>query len=138
MESDNVAKLRHVYRRWHDTRGGSVQDWLDVMADDATLRSLSGGADEMPYTAARSGKDGVAAYFAGLAVDWEMIHYTADEFIEQGDRVVVLGTCAFRFRKTGKVVESPKVDVFRFRDGKVVEAVEFFDTARAHAATRPD
>jgi ketosteroid isomerase-like protein len=35
-------------------------------------------------------------------------------------------------------VESRKADFFRFRDGLVVEVVEFFDTAQAHAATRPD
>jgi ketosteroid isomerase-like protein len=42
------------------------------------------------------------------------------------------------YRKTGIVVESPKADVFRFRDGLIVEFFEFFDTARALAATRSD
>ena len=70
--------------------------------------------------------------------DWELIHFTPEEFIADGDRVVVLSSVAFRFRATGKVAESPKADVFRFRDGKIVEFFEFFDTARAFAATRAD
>ncbi|MGL4462541.1 MAG: nuclear transport factor 2 family protein [Planctomycetia bacterium] len=45
---------------------------------------------------------------------------------------------AYRHRETGKIAESPKADVVRFRDGQIVEFFEFFDTARALAATRPD
>jgi hypothetical protein len=135
---ENAAKLRHAYRQWHDTRGGSAQVWLDLMADDVRMRSITDGASGMEFTRANAGKAAAAGYFAGLAADWEMIHFNADEFIAQGDRVVVLSLVAFRYRKTGKVAESPKADVFRFRDGKIIEFFEFFDTAGALAATRPD
>jgi ketosteroid isomerase-like protein len=135
---DNVGKLRQAYQLWHDTRGGSAQHWLDLMADDVRMRSLTAGTPEMAFTKANHGKDEAARYFAGLAADWEMVHFTPAEFIAQGDRVVVLSTCAFRHRQTGKVAESPKADVFRFRGGRIVEFFEFFDTARALAATRPD
>ena len=58
-----------------------------------------------------------------------------DEYIAQGDRVVVIGRMAWRNRATGKVAETPKLDVWRLRDGKAVDFVEFYDTARAAAAT---
>jgi ketosteroid isomerase-like protein len=135
---DNVAELRAAYQLWNDTRGGSADHWLGLMADDVNTRSVSDGAPPMEFTRAKSGKAQMAEYFAGLAADWEMIHFTPGEFIAAGDRVVVLSAVAFRFRKTGKVAESPKADVFRFRDGKIVEFVEFFDTARAFAAAQPD
>jgi ketosteroid isomerase-like protein len=135
---DNVGKLRRAYQFWHDTRGGSAQHWLNLMADDVKVRSITAGAPGVAFTKANDGKAEAAQYFAGLAADWEMIHFTPTEFIAQGDRVVVLSTCAFRYRKTGKVAESPKADVFRFRDGWVVEFFEFFDTAQVLAATRPD
>jgi ketosteroid isomerase-like protein len=134
---ENVAKLRDAYRQWHDTRGGSTQVWLDLMADDVRMRSVSEGAGGMDFTRPSSGRAGAEKYFAGLVADWELIRFTADEFIAQGDRVVVLSLVAFRHRGTGKVAESPKADVFRFRDGKVVEFFEFFDTAAAFAAARP-
>ena len=132
---ENVAKLRQAYRLWNDTCGGSVQHWLDLMAADVTVRSIADGAPGMAYTKANHGKAEAALYFAGVAA-WEMIHFTPAEFIAEGDRVVVLSTVAFRHRQTGKVAESPKADVFRFRDGEIVEFFEFFDTARALAATR--
>jgi ketosteroid isomerase-like protein len=134
---ENVATLRRAYQRWHDTRGGSVQDWLDLMADDVTMRTVGDGVPGLEFTRGRRGKGEAQGYFAGLAADWEMVHFTADEFIAQGDRVVVLSRVAFRNKRTGKVAESPKADVFRFRDGRVVDFVEFLDTLGAVAATRP-
>lgn len=134
---ENVAKLRYAYQQWYDTRGGSTQVWLDLMADDVRMRSLADGAGGMEFTRANAGKAAVTAYFDGLAADWEMLRFNADEFIAQGDRVVALSVVAFRHRKTGKVAESPKADVVRFRDGKIVEFFEFYDTAAALAATRP-
>jgi ketosteroid isomerase-like protein len=135
---DNVGKLRRAYQLWHDTRGGSAGHWLDLMAADVRMRSITAGAPPMAFTKATHGKAEAEQYFAGLAADWEMIHFTPTEFIAEGDRVVVLSTCAFRYRKTGKMAESPKADVFRFREGQIVEFFEFFDTAAALAATRPD
>jgi ketosteroid isomerase-like protein len=104
------------------------------MAEDVTMRSVTDGASRMAFTRARLGL-AAAAYLAGLVADWELVHFTPHEFIAAGDRVVVLSAVAFRHRGTGKVAESPKADVFRVRGGRVVE---FFDTARALAATRPD
>lgn len=136
--SDNVHKLRHAYQLWHDTRGGSVQHWLDLMAADVVMRSVADGAAGMAFMKANRGKSEATRYFAGLALDWELVHFTPIEFISDGDRVVVLSHVAFQHRVTGKVAESPKVDLFRFRDGEIVEFFEFFDTARALWATCPD
>jgi ketosteroid isomerase-like protein len=135
---DNVGKLRRAYQLWNDTRGGSAQYWLELMTDDVSMQSVTAGAPGMDFTKKNDGKAEAEKYFAGLAADWEMIHFTSKDFIAQGDRVVVLSNVAFRHRKTGKVAESPKADVFRFRDGQIVEFFEFFDTARALAATRED
>lgn len=135
---ENAAALRRAYQEWNATKGTSAGAWLALMADDVVMRSVSDGGGGMDFTRKNTGKAEAERYFAGLTADWEMIHFTADEFIAAGDRVVVLSRVAFRFRATGKVASSPKADVFRFRDGKVVEFFEFFDTAAAFAATRAD
>jgi hypothetical protein len=36
-----------------------------------------------------------------------------------------------KHRQTGKTAESPKEDVFRLRGGKVVDFMEYYDTAKA-------
>ena len=63
-----------------------------------------------------------------------MIEYRVDHLVAQGDRVVMLGFCSFRHRKTGKVVSTPKADAWRFEGGMAVEFYEYFDTAQVHAA----
>lgn len=130
----NVASLRAAYQFWHDTRGASVDRWLEIMADDVVVYSLGTTASGLDFSKGMKGKENVRAYFEGLTTEWEMMHYAVDDYIADGDRVVMVGRCAFRSRRTGQAVESPKADVFRFRDGLIVEVREFFDSARAQAA----
>jgi ketosteroid isomerase-like protein len=131
MESSHVSALKEAYRQWHDTKGGSVDHWLSLMTDDVKFRSLANGAAEMQFTRACGSKDDVRRYFNGLASDWKMISYRIDEFIAQGDRVVALGSCSFEHKKTGKVLNTPKADFHKFREGKICEFFEFYDTAQA-------
>lgn len=135
--AENVAKLREAYRQWHDTRGGSSQTWLDLMTDDVTMRTVGDRAAGMEFTRVPTGKAGVKTYLDGLAAGWEMIHFTTEHFIADGDRVVVLSAVAFRNRLSGVLVESPKADVFLFRDGLIAEFMEFVDTAGIAASFPP-
>jgi ketosteroid isomerase-like protein len=102
------------------------------------MRSLAGGATGMEFTATRHNRAEAERYFSGLRDDWEMIYFTADEFLADGDRVAVFGRCAWRHRRTGKKAESPIAAFWRFRAGLAVEVSEFYDTAAAIAAARPD
>jgi ketosteroid isomerase-like protein len=130
-ENQNVASLKEAYRIWHDTKAGSVDHWLNLMTDDVKFRSLAQGAKPMEFTRTSSCKDEVKDYFAGLTADWEMIYYRVDEYIAKGDRVVALGHVSFTNKRTGKILETPKADFHKFRDGKICEFFEFYDTAQA-------
>ena len=136
-EADNVARLKDAYQRWHDSKAGSVDHWLNLMTDDVKFRSLAAGAIELQFTRDSSNKDEVKRYFAGLTSEWEMIYYRVDEYIAQGDRVVALGQVSFKHKKTGKIFVTPKADFHKFRDGKVCEFFEFYDTANAIATATP-
>ena len=133
-EQDNVGRLRAAYRSWHESKGANVRAWLDLIADDACFRSLAGGAAGMEFTRARCGRNEIASYFEEMTAEWEMISFTPEDFIAQADRVAAVGSCAWRSRKTGKVAESAMAHFFTFRDGKVVDVLELFDTAAAIAA----
>ena len=135
-EADNVAKLKEAYRRWDESRASSIDSWLDLLADNVDFRSLADGAQGLEFTGRCCSKAEVGRYFIGLAAGWEMIHYTPDEFIAQGDRVVMLGSCSWKNRRTGEVLETPKADFWRFKDGKAVSFFEFYDTAQAISATQ--
>jgi uncharacterized protein len=136
--AENVAKLREAYRQWHDTKGGSVKVWLDMMADHVKVRSLAAGAPTVEFTAEINSKEQLGRYFEGLLADWEMINYKTGRFIAEGEHVAMLGSTAWRNRKTGREVNTPKADFWTFRDGKVVEFHELYDTAAlAAAASHP-
>ncbi|MDR3636997.1 MAG: nuclear transport factor 2 family protein [Isosphaeraceae bacterium] len=134
----NVDKLRRAYQMWFETRGKSTAVWLEMLAPDVVLQSLASGDPAMKFSATRRGRIEAEQYFAELAEQWEMLEFHAEEFIAERDRVVMLGRCAWRFRATGKTVESPIAHIWRFHNGQAIEFFEFYDTARAFAAAVPD
>jgi ketosteroid isomerase-like protein len=135
--SDNVAKLKSAYRQWHESKGGSVKAWLDLMADDVRCYSLAAGTPQAEFTAPITSKKDFERYFKGLLEDWEMIHYTTGDFIAEGERVAMLGSTGWRNRRTGRVLDTPKADFWTFRDGKIVEFHELYNTAALIAAATP-
>lgn len=135
--AENVATLKAAYRQWHESKGDSVQVWLDLMADDVKVRSLAAGRAPATFTAAVDSKQEFRRYFEGLLANWQMVHYTTDRFIAEGDRVAMLGSTAWTNRRTGREVVTPKADFWTFRDGKIVEFHELYDTAALIAAAEP-
>ena len=133
-EARNVAILKQAYRHWSESKGASVDDWMAVCAENIAFGSIAQGrAEPARYLTTYNGRNELKTYFDGLTRDWEMIEYTADHFVAQDDRVVMLGRCAWKYRKTGKIVWTPKADSWRFADGKAVEFYEYYDTAQVHA-----
>ena len=133
-EVRNVELLRKAYSVWSKTRGASHEHWMEICADKIAFGSLAHGPPGSAYLTNYQSRDELTGYFAGLAKDWEMMEYEVDHFVAQGDRVVMLGRCAWRYRKTGKVVWTPKADSWRFENGKAIEYFEFYDTAQVLAA----
>jgi len=74
----------------------------------------------------------VRAALAGLTGEWELLEHLMASYIEDGDRVAVLGQVHARNRRTGRDVWSALADFWRFRDGKAVSFFEFYDTAKIH------
>ena len=130
-EETHIELLKQAYQQWNDTKAGSVEHWLALMTDDIRFRSLAAGAAQMEFTRTSACKDDVKRYFAELTSQWEMKHYVIDEYIAHRERVVALGNCSFKNKRTGRILETPKADFHCFRDGKICEFFEFYDTAQA-------
>lgn len=133
-ETRNVALLKHAYARWSETLGASAEEWLAICSETISFDSIARGPEGANYLTDYRGRDALRDYFAGLERDWQMIEFAAEHFVAQGDRVVMLGRCAWRYKKTGKVVWTHKADSWRFENGKAVEFFEYYDTAQVHAA----
>jgi ketosteroid isomerase-like protein len=136
-EVENVAVLREAYARWHETRGGSVDHWMGMMSEHISAGSIAGGSiPALPFATVYDRRADLHRYFEGLLGEWEMLYFTAQEFVAQGDVVVMRGATAWRNRRTGKAHATPKLDFWRFRGGKAVEFFEYFDTAGAAQAAQ--
>lgn len=130
QEDDNVARVREAWGRWSETRGDDLSIWDDYVTDDFKLRSLPDGGAGQPYTAPKNGRDQMREYLEGLVGTFSMDLWEIDETIAKDDRVVVLGRTGWTNRETGKSFVTPVAMITRWRDGRMCEYTEFFDTAR--------
>lgn len=123
-----AERLEQAYATWSDNKGMSADHWFDLFADRIEMRSVL--APELPddLAAYRVSKASTMEYFQTLGRDWEMLEFRAERFVDGGDDVVMIGRCAWRNRATGKVVDTPKVDIWRFEEGKAVTFLEMFDS----------
>src|ERR1700730_12231388 len=126
----NKAILENVYRRWNETLGGSVDEIMDICADEIRWGSLAQGVSLLPFTAEAVGKAEVRNYFLGLLAAWSMVYYKDHRFDADSDRVVMVGATKCTNKETGKAFETPKIDIWLFRDGRAIEFFEHYDTAQ--------
>jgi ketosteroid isomerase-like protein len=133
-ETENVATLKKAYDGWAGEKASNLECWTSIMADDVEMRSLADGAPGVAFSQARHGIAEARKYLEELTRDWEMLSYEVEDYVAQGDRVVAIGSTTWRNKRTRKAVATPKVDVWRMRDGKIVEFTEYFDTAKVLAA----
>ena len=93
--------------------------------------------DGIAFTGRRHGIDEVADFFRQMLEQQEPREFVADEFLGQGDRVVVLGHCTWTVKTTGLDYSDEFCHVFRVMDGKICSFHEYSDTFRAALAYRP-
>jgi uncharacterized protein len=125
----NKELLAQRYKRWNESRGDSVAYWMEIIDDNITFGSLAEGAAHVAFTARVNGKQQLKGYMDGLLGGWTMKHFTVNTLVADGDRVVMLGSTGWTNKKNGNLFETPKADVWRFKDGRAVEFYEFYDTA---------
>ena len=61
-----------------------------------------------------------------------------DRAVAQDDRVVAIGSTSWRNKLTGKVAATPKIDVWRMRDGEWFEGTYIFQAAKDRDEFRAD
>lgn len=133
-DSKNLQALRSAYQQWHETKGESQGAWLELMADEVQIHTVGEEGVGLDFAKDSRSKEEAVAFLAGICEHWDMIHWTPDAFVEDGDRIAMFGTCAWTYRQNGKDVETDIAHLWQFADGKVVSLVEIFDSAKAVAA----
>lgn len=134
-----AERIRTAYDLWSQCRGTDPSVITALMADNIVQRSVLDDAQPTALGGTKQTREQIAAYFAELTTQWEMLAYHTHQIVDGGDDVVWVGTCQFRNRATGKDVTTEKVDVFKFENGLVVEVLEMFDSlAFVQAIPQPE
>jgi ketosteroid isomerase-like protein len=124
MSQRNVAAAKRIYESRN--RG-------DL---DAVLAECNPDVEWRPHLAILSGQpirghDEVRAYLESLQEDWESFRHQPEQFMEVGDKVVVLLHTYARGRGSGVKVDVPVTHVLTFENGRCSEFVSYYDRAEA-------
>ena len=129
-ERDNIELVKSCYSAF---ARGDIQASLGLFADDLDFQHPM-PQSIWPWADRRSGRQGLADFFAGLRDTLEYERLEPREFIAQNDWVAVLLFERTRVKATGVVFEISEVHVFNLKNGKAVQLMVFEDTAPIIAA----
>ena len=100
--------LRERYRRFRD---GDLEGALDLWSDDFVWEGSN--APELPGSGRHEGKQAAIEVLQQAVGAWDKFELSADEFIEGGDTVVVLGHADLA--KGERSQRLPFVHIWRYR-----------------------
>ena len=128
---DNLKIAQGIYAAFGQ---GNIPAILNVLADDVEFHEPPGGVP--PFTGIYRGRDGAATFFQEMVGAVDVLAMEPQEFVAQGDTVVVLGHYHFRAKATGIAYDTDWAMVWWFRSGKVVKFQIHDDSATEAAALR--
>ena len=120
----NIEVLRDGYEAFGRGDIGGITANFD---DDVEF--VGPNSQRMPGAGAHRGKDAVGALLAGMQERWDGLTWSPDEFVSEGETVVVLGHMEGQAKATGTRVKVPFVHVWRMSGGKVTRGQALTDTA---------
>jgi ketosteroid isomerase-like protein len=122
MSQENVEVVRAIFGAWGDGELGLDRfDPEIVMSESATL----------PGAVSADGIDAVRRYMESFANYWDEIRFEPTEFIDAGDRVVVVADLVGRGKASGVAVERTWAYVWTIRAGKALRMDGYTDRAEA-------
>jgi ketosteroid isomerase-like protein len=129
MSQENIEALRPVYAEWGR---GNWKPRFDVYADDMEW----GWSDEFPDSLEGVSADPelASSRLRAWLSPWEDWRCEAEEFVSNGDFVVVLTRYTGRGKGSGATVDTRGAHLWTLRDGKVRRLEVFSSRDRALAA----
>ena len=121
--ASNVDVLKGGYEAFNS---GDQQALVDVFAED--VRWEGSNDDRVPGAGTHEGRAQALGALGEAVAPFETFSSEPDEFIENGDTVVVLGHTEAR-TKSGNDVKVPFVHVWRMESGKIKRGQLLTDTS---------
>jgi ketosteroid isomerase-like protein len=106
-----AGKTEALKERYQRFSQGDLEGALDFWTDDFVWEGPT--PSELPGSGRHEGKENAVGVLQQTVGSWDKFELTADEFIEQGDTVVVLGHSDVS--KGDKSERLPLVHIWRYR-----------------------
>ena len=124
----NLKSVKTVYEAFAT---GDIFAVLGTLSPDVAWTEAEG----FPYGGTYHGPKAVLeGVFMRLGSEWEGFAAVADEFIDGGDTVVVLGKYSGKYKATGKSMHVNFAHVWKMQDGKAAQFIQYVDTLLVHKA----
>lgn len=128
-EQENITIVQRAYQNF---KNGDISSLLDLFSEDIDWHLPE--VEHLPFSGKHKGRDEVAGFFQSLAESQDVMMFNPQDFIAQGDKVVVLGDYSWRVRSTNREFMSDWAHVWTVKDGKLVAFKEYTDTAASSRA----
>lgn len=131
----NLDRLKSAYAAWNDSKGGSRDTWASMMADRFQFSHVDEHSPGLEFAKDSITRDEALSYLAAIFDEWEMVHYTPEFYVGDGDAIAMFGKCAFRHIKAGNdpngIAEMRMACLWRFEGDEAVSLTEVVDSAVA-------
>jgi ketosteroid isomerase-like protein len=125
-EQTNIQLLRDLYAAFGR---GDIQAILEHCSEDITWGDDT-VATEVPWYGLKSGREGVANFFATLQRDVEFTQFNPSVFAATGNDVFVFVEIGYRFRKNGRSTSVGSMHRFVL-DGPVLRSFRAYEDTAA-------
>jgi ketosteroid isomerase-like protein len=126
-EQANVQVVRAAYAAF---RRGDIASLLSSLGENVTWVA----AEIEPVAGTYRGRAEVGEFFRKVNDIVDYSSFEPEEFVAQGDRVIVLGSYRGKAKATGRFYECDWAMAFTVEHGQITEFQEFTDTAVVKAA----
>ncbi len=125
MSEENVNIVRQGYEAFNR---GDIDAVMGIM--DPNIEWQEPDVEGLPARGTHLGPEAVANnVFGSVGENWDDFQVPPEEFLDAGDRVVVLGRFQGRGKATGRTLDAPYAHVWTLHDGKAVHFRNYMDTA---------
>ena len=114
---------------------GDKEPFWAMFDEDVTFHE----AQCLPYGGSHRGKTATREAHGTVYEYFDKIHIELEQILAAGDLVIAYAQMSYRVRKNGRTGRFPLAELYRFRDGKVIEwRVHYFDASTVAEALNAD
>ena len=100
------------------------------MTTRETMLGVVGDKKSLDVVGSVQGRAGLREALGGYIANFEFVERNILSELVEGSRAVVHSRLVVRYKPKDRVWTCEVVDLFKFQDGKIIELIEFADTAQ--------